>query len=208
MRVVLLILDGLPARHVGPALTPTLHRLASEGGWRPEGGRSVMASSTYANHRTFATGVGPGAHGIAANEMPDGRSRVPADTIPMTVPTVFDAARSAGMRSELVVGDHHLVAVMGGDRADAHWPPGGTIPDGSALDELGYLDDVATVPEVRRGRRRAGPTSSSSSSTDPTPTATSAGPTPPTRTSSTAAPTPTWPPSSTRSRRRGTTRCS
>ncbi len=148
MRVVLLILDGLPARHIGPALTPTLHRLASEGGWRQEGGRSVMASSTYANHRTFATGVGPAAHGIAANEMPDGTSRVPADTIPMTVPTVFDAARSAGLRSELVVGDHHLVAVMGGDGADAHWPPGGTIPVGLALDELGYLDDEATMPQV------------------------------------------------------------
>jgi hypothetical protein len=148
MRVVLLILDGLPARHVGRSITPTLHALATEGGWRQEGGRSVMASSTYANHRTFVTGVGPAAHGIAANEMPDGVLRVPAETIPMTVPTVFDAVRAARLRSELVVGDHHLVKVMAGEGADAHWPPRGTIPEGLALDELGYLDDAATMPEV------------------------------------------------------------
>ena len=56
-----------------------------------------MASSTYANHRTFATGVGPAVHGIAANEMPDGRSRArPAGTIPMTVPTVFDVLHRPG----------------------------------------------------------------------------------------------------------------
>jgi arylsulfatase A-like enzyme len=152
---VLLILDGLPARHVVPSITPTLHGLATDGGWHVEGGRSVMASSTYANHRTFITGVGPAAHGIAANEMPDAGRRVPADQIPMTVPTVFDAVRTAGLRSELVVGDHHLVAVMGGDRADAHWPPRGAIPDGLALDELGYLDDVATMPEVLAAVDRA-----------------------------------------------------
>jgi hypothetical protein len=154
MRVVLLILDGLPARHVGGSITPCLHGLAVDGGWRPEGGRAVMASSTYANHRTFVSGVGPATHGIAANEMPDGRLRVPADEIPMTVPTVFDAARVAGLRSELVVGDHHLVNVMGGERADRHWPPGGAIPDGLPLDELGYLDDVGTVREVLAAVRR------------------------------------------------------
>src|SRR5687768_2611298 len=43
---LLMILDGLPARAVGPLATPVLDRLAVDGGgWVPDGGRAVMTTS-------------------------------------------------------------------------------------------------------------------------------------------------------------------
>ena len=58
MRVVFVVLDGMPARHVGREVTPRLWALAGEGA-RFAVGRSVMTSATYPNHATFATGAGP-----------------------------------------------------------------------------------------------------------------------------------------------------
>jgi hypothetical protein len=64
------------------------------------------------------------------------------------VPTIFDAAASAGCSSSVVVGDQDLIGVMGAHAADAHWPPGGAVPDGAPVDPHGYLEDDVTLPHL------------------------------------------------------------
>jgi hypothetical protein len=109
----------------------------------------VLPASTYANHATFATGVGPTRHGIVGNHVrgDDGRFRRAAELGP-SVPTIFDAAAAADVRSALVVGDQELVGVMGGRAASEHWPHDGVVPEGAALDAHGYLDDTVTLPQL------------------------------------------------------------
>jgi arylsulfatase A-like enzyme len=145
-RVVFLIVDALPPRHVNHTVTPTLARLAHDG--RAAAGRAVMTSATYPNHATFATGVDPLVHGIVANWIVhDGRPR-PSYEIGPAVPTIFDACRAAGRSSAAVVGDQHLVPVMGAHRADAHWPPGGELPDDVERDGHGYAADHEVLPRL------------------------------------------------------------
>jgi arylsulfatase A-like enzyme len=141
---VFIVLDGLPHRHATAAVTPTLAALAAEGAAAT--GRAVMTSATYANHATFATGAVPAAHGIFANWLvtPDGPR--PAQAVGPAVPTVFDACRAAGRSSLAVLGDQHLIPVMGAAAADEHWPPGGALPAGTAMDDHGYAADRAVAP--------------------------------------------------------------
>jgi predicted AlkP superfamily pyrophosphatase or phosphodiesterase len=148
--VVFLVLDGLPVRHMTPEITPTLHALATgdAAAWAPDGGRAVLASSTYSNHRTFATGVSPALHGVATNKPVIDGHRVRAEHVPLTVPTVFDACRAAGRSSEAILGDHNLVGVMGARAADRHFPFDAHIPEGAPLDPYGYIDDSMTVQQI------------------------------------------------------------
>jgi hypothetical protein len=143
--VLFLIIDGLPARHVGRTLTPALAGLAAAGWWAPAGGLSVMPSSTYPNHATFVTGHEPSGHGIHANRVVvDGEVRHAAAVGP-TGPTIFDACHAAGRSTAAVFGDHHLVHVMGATRAGSHWPPRGEVVAGTPVDGLGYADDDAVA---------------------------------------------------------------
>ncbi len=148
-RVVFVIIDALPHRHVGPRVTPTLWGMVhGGGGWAPHGGVAVLASATYPNHATFATGVDPASHGLLANRvLSQGLLRSASEVGPAT-PTLFDAARAAGRASALVVGDQHLIGVMGGRAADQHWPPDGRLPPGTPLDEHGYAADRAVAAEL------------------------------------------------------------
>jgi arylsulfatase A-like enzyme len=146
--VVFTVLDALPARHVSAQHTPVLHELASGGGWVRDGARAVMTSATYPNHATFATGTVPTDHGIVTNWVPEVGRVVPAWKRGPSVPTLFDAARAAGRASAAVLGDQHLVGVMGATAADAHWPPNGVPPDGTRLDAMGYADDRDTAVEI------------------------------------------------------------
>src|SRR4051812_40191308 len=141
MRVVFLVLDALPVRHVSRTTTPVLAALAESGASTT--GRSVMTSSTYPNHATFVTGVDPVGHGILANwVVRDGRPRATWKLGP-SAPTIFDAARTAGRSSAAVFGDHRLVGVMGARAADVHWPPDGRLPAGLPIDDHGYAFDEA-----------------------------------------------------------------
>lgn len=145
MNVLLLVIDALGPAYVDPALMPALADLADRGGRHPEGGLAVMPASTYPNHATFVTGVGPAGHGLwAAETVRDGRRQAAWDAGP-AVPTLFDACRAAGRSSVAVLGDHHLVGTMGAAAADRAWP-GPTLPAGAALDPFGYLADEAVAP--------------------------------------------------------------
>ncbi|MEY2434668.1 MAG: hypothetical protein QOC92_4393 [Acidimicrobiaceae bacterium] len=147
-RVVFLIIDALPPRHVSTSATPTLAGLAQEGG--SSIGRAVMTSATYPNHATFATGVDPLVHGLLANwVVVDGRPR-PANEVGPAVPTIFDACRKAGRSSAAVVGDQHLIGVMGARSADDHWPHDGVLDDAVTRDGHGYAADHEVLPRLLR----------------------------------------------------------
>jgi hypothetical protein len=145
MKVVLLVLDAQPVRHVNAGTTPVLAGLATEGGCAPTGGRAVLTSATYPNHATFVTGMDAAGHGLYANHVVrDGQVVRAADVGPSAL-TLFDACRSAGRRATAVFGDHHLVSVMGALAADTHWPPDGSLPENRRLDDFGYLHDAETI---------------------------------------------------------------
>jgi arylsulfatase A-like enzyme len=147
-RVVFLIIDALPPRHVSDAVTPALAGLARDGG--SSIGRAVMTSATYPNHATFATGVDPSVHGLFANWLVvDGQPR-PAQAVGPLVPTIFDACRAAGRSSAAIVGDQHLIQVMGAHAADHHWPLNGVLDDDVARDGHGYAADHEVLPRLLR----------------------------------------------------------
>jgi hypothetical protein len=104
-----------------------------------------MTSSTYPNHATFSTGADPLGHGIVTNWVPEPGRVVPAWKRARTAPTLFDACADAGRTSVAVVGDQHLVGVMGATAAVEHWPLDGAPPDGTVLDAMGYLEDRDTI---------------------------------------------------------------
>ncbi|HLG00605.1 MAG TPA: alkaline phosphatase family protein [Acidimicrobiia bacterium] len=147
-RVLFVVLDGQPTRHLSPEITPHLWALAGEAGQRPGRATGVMPAATYPNHATFVTGRPPVDHGILANWFfVDGRATT-AESVGVDGHTLFDACLDAGRSSALVVGDQHLVGVVAGDRADSHWPPDGRVPHGSARDAKGYIADEDLVPRV------------------------------------------------------------
>jgi arylsulfatase A-like enzyme len=148
MKVVLTVLDALPARHVDEEHTPVLTALARAVDARPGRARAVMTAATYPNHATFATGSTPREHGIGTNYVPHVGGFTPAWELGPSVPTLFDACRAAGRSSAAVVGDQCLVGVMGARAADTHWPPNGEIPAGARLDAHGYLHDDDTIVEL------------------------------------------------------------
>jgi arylsulfatase A-like enzyme len=148
MRVVFTVLDALPARHVSADHTPVLHDLARNGAWSVDGARAVMTSATYPNHATFITGAAPSDHGVVTNWIPQVGRVVPAWKRGPSVATLFDVVRASGRGSAAVVGDQHLVGVMGAHAADEHWPPNGNLPDGTELDAMGYADDRETIVEI------------------------------------------------------------
>ncbi|MEP6658627.1 MAG: alkaline phosphatase family protein [Acidimicrobiales bacterium] len=147
-RVVLLVLDGYPNRHLTVEIAPTLSELARDGGRAIDGGIAVMTSATYPNHASFVTGVDVDGHGIYANDVAGGGERRLADLVGPATPTIFDALKAAGRTSSCVVGDHHLIGAMAAMRADHHWPPNGERPDEGPYDVLGYVADDVTALRI------------------------------------------------------------
>ena len=147
VRVVFLVLDGMPAPSSADDVTPVLDAWCDASGTTAHTIPSVLPATTYPNHATFVTGVAPAEHGIVGNHVlcDDGRFR-PARKLGPAVPTIFDAAAVAGVTTALVVGDQELVGVMGGTSAGSHWPPGGLVPTGASTDEHGYVHDDETLP--------------------------------------------------------------
>jgi hypothetical protein len=144
-RVVFIVLDAFPHRHVSPGLTPFVAALAEEGARAPTGGRGVLTASTYPNHATFVTGVGPDVHGIVTSKAwVDGALR-PAEEVGPSARTLFEDCHDAGLRAVGAFGDQNLVHVCGASKAAAHWPPGGVLPRDAPRGRLGYGADRAVV---------------------------------------------------------------
>ena len=144
VRVVFTVIDALPNHWVGPEWTPHLWSLVDTGGWNPEGGQAILSTATYPNHASFATGTDATGHGIFTNRVWAGDQFVDSCRIGPKGETLFQAATAAGRSSTAVVGDHKLIGVMGADRADRHWPPGGRRAD-VALDEFRYAADSSVL---------------------------------------------------------------
>jgi predicted AlkP superfamily pyrophosphatase or phosphodiesterase len=146
MRILFLIIDAFDPARLSPRLTPNLWRWANTDGAAAGTGVAVMASCTYPNHASFITGVGPETHLIHTNHViRDGQVKGAWEVGP-GMPTLFD--RLEHLETAAVLGDHHLVGVMGATAAARHWPPGGDIKVVEHLDFLGYPDDSAVLPRL------------------------------------------------------------
>ena len=147
-RLLMLILDGFSPRHCTPALTPNLVALGEAGAWVRGGGRSVLPAITYPNHATLVTGLLPQEHGIFANQVFTEDGLKPAKEVGVSG-TFLDAARAAGLDTAVVTGDAKILGVVGGERCDRHWPPGGALPPGTPT-VRGYAADAAAVAGLAR----------------------------------------------------------
>ena len=146
LRVVLLVIDAMPHRHVSPTLTPQLWQQAAAGGRAPMGALSLPVSVTYANHAAFVTGADPELTGVHGNHTwIDDRGWVPSPKEGPRATTLFERVGAAGGTSVMVAGDQKLVAQMGGARADVVWPPDGRLPEGTERCAFGYASDAAVL---------------------------------------------------------------
>jgi hypothetical protein len=146
LRVVMLVIDAMPHRHVGPTVTPNLWRQASCGARAPLGALSLPVSVTYANHAAFVTGADPVVTALHGNHAwSDDAGWMPSPKLGPRATTLFDRVADAGGRSMMVAGDQKLVGQMGGSRADAVWPPDGRLPEGTARCAFGYASDAAVL---------------------------------------------------------------
>jgi hypothetical protein len=150
LRVVMIVIDAMPHRHVGRALTPNLWRQAASGGRAPMGALSLPVSVTYANHAAFVTGVDPIVTGLHGNHAwTDDRGWVAAPKEGPRATTLFELVGAAGGSSAMVAGDQKLVAQMGGARADVVWPPDGRLPAGTDRCAFGYASDAAVLSALQ-----------------------------------------------------------
>ncbi|HSP28678.1 MAG TPA: alkaline phosphatase family protein, partial [Ilumatobacteraceae bacterium] len=151
LRVVMIVIDAMPHRHVSPSLTPNLWAQAAAGGRAPMGALSLPVSVTYANHAAFVTGADPVVTGIHGNHTwTDDRGWVGAPKEGPRATTLFERVGASGGRSAMVAGDQKLVAQMGGTRADVCWPPDGRLPDGTDRCAFGYASDAAVLSALER----------------------------------------------------------
>ncbi len=148
---MMIVIDAMPHRHVGPALTPNLWRQAASGGRAPMGALSLPVSVTYANHAAFVTGADPVTTGLHGNHAwSDDRGWVPAPKEGPRATTLFELVGAAGGRSAMVAGDQKLIGQMGGSRADEAWPPDGRLPEGTERCAFGYASDAAVLSALSR----------------------------------------------------------
>jgi predicted AlkP superfamily pyrophosphatase or phosphodiesterase len=110
--VVMISVDGLAAYYIDDpkADMPTLRQLAAEGA-RAESMKAVTPTVTWPNHTTLVTGDYPARHGVVGNNYYDreaGKKMVlisdpvfDKDQI-VKVPTIYDAAKAAGMKTAAI----------------------------------------------------------------------------------------------------------
>jgi hypothetical protein len=144
--VVLLGLDGFPNRAITANLTPRLWELAQRGGRAPAGGTTDLPSSTDPGFCSLLTGCRPATHGVRTTSWRYARLPSWVGVEKPRVPTIFDACRTAGIRSAAVVADDRGLLCTGS--ADVRWPPGGVIPHGTPVDAHGYPANAAVLPHL------------------------------------------------------------
>lgn len=98
--VVIVSFDGLRPDVIDKAGMRTLQKLRRVGTYT-DSARAVYPSLTLINHASMIAGVGPEKHGIDWNRYRPGNGA-------LKVPTVFDLAKKAGLRTALVAGKWKL----------------------------------------------------------------------------------------------------
>ena len=147
--LVLISLDGLAGFYIDDpkAEMPTIRKLVADGA-----GSSAMKSSvptvTWTNHTTLVTGVHPARHGVVGNNFYDrvkreqvaliGDAVYDKDQI-VRVPTVYDAAKRAGLRTAAV----RWPATRGARTLD--W----SIPDGASLKLLKRTATPSVIEDAK-----------------------------------------------------------
>src|SRR6266850_3741173 len=111
-RIIVISIDGLAAFYWNDpqARMPTLRRLAERGAVAA-GVETVFPSTTWPTHVSLMTGVSPRAHGVVANHVLNRRTGAPEDLTGdpvydapdlLRVPTVYDRAHAAGLRTAAI----------------------------------------------------------------------------------------------------------
>lgn len=95
-RVVIFSVDGLRPDALLQASAPVITGLAARGAYTWQA-QTVMPSTTLPSHASMLSGFTPSAHGITWDDYRPEKGLIP-------VPTVFSAARAAGLRTVLVAG--------------------------------------------------------------------------------------------------------
>jgi predicted AlkP superfamily pyrophosphatase or phosphodiesterase len=102
--VILVTIDGFANFHLkNPALDLPVIRALAKAGVEAKSGETVFPSVTHPSHTTLVTGVRPVRHGVVANRLVNRLTgeRLHVTNRPRTemvkVPTLFDAARRAGL---------------------------------------------------------------------------------------------------------------
>ena len=102
--LLVISIDGLDHRYLRDrdklgVKIPHLRRLIANGAWA-DGVIGVMPTVTFPSHTTLVTGARPDQHGIVANNIAPNRRYFEASHL--KVPTLWDAARKAGLKSGAV----------------------------------------------------------------------------------------------------------
>ena len=102
--LLVISIDGLDHRYLRDRdklglKIPHLRRLIAEGAWA-DGVIGVMPTVTFPSHTTLVTGARPDQHGILSNNI--GPNRRYFEASHLKVPTLWDAARKAGLKSGAV----------------------------------------------------------------------------------------------------------
>lgn len=111
--VILISVDGLAARYLDDprAQMPVLRQLAKEGA-AAEGMITAFPSVTWPAHVSLITGAWPGKHGVIGNAVLDRRAGKQVTYIgdpvltkdqAIRVPTLYDAAKAAGLKTASVI---------------------------------------------------------------------------------------------------------
>jgi predicted AlkP superfamily pyrophosphatase or phosphodiesterase len=95
-RVVIFSIDGLRPDALLQAGAPAILSLANRGAYTWQA-QTIMPSTTLPSHASMLSGYLPSAHGITWDEFKPEKGLIP-------VPTVFTAARAAGLRTVLIAG--------------------------------------------------------------------------------------------------------
>jgi hypothetical protein len=145
-RIVLVALDGFPLHAFRGTLTPNLWRLAEEGGYSPDGGRAGLPSTAYPAFTSLLTGMSGRKTGVRTTAQRPGAVPGWAGEDRSHVRTIVHAAREAGIRTAVVMGDQKLQRVLGLDEIDGVWPPRGIVPANTELDGHGLPTNAAVRP--------------------------------------------------------------
>jgi predicted AlkP superfamily pyrophosphatase or phosphodiesterase len=105
-RVVIVTIDGIRPTDCERYRTLKRMRRLSAFAAAPDGALSVLPSVTYPAHTSIATGTYPDRHGITTNHAPDPRNNNDSGwrwyAQDIRVPTIWDVALAAGLRTALV----------------------------------------------------------------------------------------------------------
>jgi hypothetical protein len=147
-KIVLLAFDGFPFHAFRAAMTPNLWRLAQEGGFSPDGGRSGLPSTSYPGFASLLTGASQQRTGVRTTSRRLGAVPGWAGEDRCLVPTLVHAACAAGLHTAVVMGDQKLQRAMRLDEVERAWPLHGVVPEGTELDAHGYPTNAAVRPHV------------------------------------------------------------